>query len=101
MTKNDIVTNIARATGLRQMDVKQVVQLLFNEIIETLVTEGRIELRDFGVLEVKLRKARKALNPRTRETVLVPQRKAVAFKPGKLMAECVAGTTRPGEHPTP
>ena len=47
--------------------------------------EVRIELRDFGVFEVKKRAARKARNPRTGEQVEVPRKHVVTFKPGKYM----------------
>ena len=49
--------------------------------------EGRIELRNFGVFEVKKRKARQARNPRTGETVMVPERCVVRFKSGMEMGE--------------
>jgi nucleoid DNA-binding protein len=54
-----------------------------------LLNEGRIELRNFGVFEVKRRRARKARNPRTGEKVNVPARMVVAFKPGREMQERV------------
>ena len=54
-----------------------------------MVEEGRIELRNFGVFEVKRRRARKARNPRTGENVSVPERSVVTFKPGREMEERV------------
>jgi len=57
----------------------------FDAIIESLVREQRIELRNFGVFEVKPRAARKARNPRTGEQVDVPRKHVVTFKPGKYM----------------
>lgn len=89
MTKNDIVASIAKATGLRQIDVKRVVQLTLEEIINTLVDDGKVELRNFGIFRVKLRKGRKARNPRTTEEVWVPPKKVVVFKPGKVMEDRV------------
>ena len=58
-------------------------------IIQTLVSEGRIELRNFGVFEVKQRAPRKARNPRTGDKVYVPSKNVVTFKPGKEMEELV------------
>src|SRR5262249_50743145 len=58
-------------------------------IVDTLIEVGRIELRNFGVFEVKMRKARKARNPRTGERVDVEPKKVVTFKPGKEMEEKV------------
>lgn len=85
MTKKEIVKTISEKTGLTQLDIKQVVQLTFDGIVETLLEEGRVELRDFGVFQVKKRKARKARNPRTGHQVHVPEKLVVTFKPGKLM----------------
>ena len=90
MTKNDMVIEIAKETGLRQVDIKRIVQRTLDWIIEVLVTEERIELRNFGVFEVKKRKARKAGNARTGEEVDVPPKRVVTFKPGKLMEEKIA-----------
>jgi integration host factor subunit beta len=90
VTKNDIVVSIAKATGLRQIDVKRIAQMALDGIIDALVDDGRIELRNFGVFEVKTRRGRKARNPRTGEEVMVPAKKVVTFKPGKLMEERIA-----------
>jgi integration host factor subunit beta len=85
VTKKEIVKTISDKTGLTQLDIKKVVQLTFDGIVETLLDEGRVELRDFGVFQVKKRKARKARNPRTGHQVEVPEKLVVTFKPGKLM----------------
>ena len=87
MTKNDMVVKIAKATGLRQVDIKRIVQMTLDGLVDVLATEGRVELRNFGVFKVKERKARKARNPRTGEEVMVPSKRVVTFKPGKLMEE--------------
>ncbi len=87
MTKKDIVKTLADKFGLSQVDAKKVVQGTFDSIIDTLLEVGRIELRNFGVFEVKTRKPRKARNPRTGEEVMVPEKKVVTFKPGRLMEE--------------
>ena len=85
MTKKEIVRRISEELGLKQTDTKEVVQRTFDAIIETLAKEQRVELRNFGVFEVKKRAARKARNPKTGEKVLVPARFVVTFKPGKEM----------------
>jgi nucleoid DNA-binding protein len=69
--------------------VHEIVQRVFDGLVETLVKEGRIELRNFGVLQVKERKPRKARNPRTGEAVAVPKKFVVTFKPGREMEEQV------------
>lgn len=85
VTKKDIVRTISEEVGLTQQQTKEVVQKTFDAIIESLVREQRIELRNFGVFEVKPRAARKARNPRTGEQVDVPRKHVVTFKPGKYM----------------
>ena len=85
MTKKDIVRTISEELGLTQQQTKLIVQKTFNAIIEALVNEKRIELRNFGVFEVKQRAARSARNPRTGRQVEVPAKSVVTFKPGKEM----------------
>jgi integration host factor subunit beta len=87
VTKKEIVKAISEEIGLTQLKTKEIVQRTFDAIVETLVTDRRIELRNFGVFEVKKRAARKARNPRTGEKVEVPEKYVVTFKPGKEMEE--------------
>lgn len=97
MTKKEIVRDICERAkdeklmkgGLTQLATKEIVQWTFEAIIETLVQEGRIELRNFGVFEVKQRKPRKARNPRTGDRVDVAAKNVVTFQPGKTMEEKV------------
>lgn len=89
MTKKEIVKTISEEIGLTQLKTKEIVQKTFDAIVETLVEEKRIELRNFGVFEVKKRAARKARNPRTGDKVYVPEKYVVTFKPGKEMEERV------------
>lgn len=89
MTKKEIVKTISEGLKLTQLKTKEIVQMTFEAIVETLVNEGRIELRNFGVFEVKRRAPRKARNPRTSESVLVPEKYVVTFKPGKVMEDRV------------
>lgn len=85
--KKEIVKTISVEIGLTQLKTKEIVQKTFDAIVEALVKDGRIELRNFGVFEVKDRAARKARNPRTGDRVEVPEKKVVTFKPGKEMEE--------------
>ena len=91
MTKKEIVKTISEECGLTQLKTKEIVQKTFEAIIDTLVEDSdhRIELRNFGVFEVKKRAARKARNPRTGSRVDVPEKYVVTFKPGKEMEERV------------
>ena len=93
MTKKEIVKQIADRIGETQLKTKDIVQRTFDAIVDTLIDQGRIELRNFGVFEVKQRKARKARNPRTGEKVEVPPKCVVTFKPGKEMEERVRRMT--------
>lgn len=98
MTKKEIVRTLSTEIGMTQMETKEIVQKTFAAIVDALVeggaptpTErgGRIELRNFGVFEIKRRAPRRARNPRTGARVSVPQKFVVTFKPGKEMEERV------------
>src|SRR5215510_8481595 len=93
VTKKEIVKQIADSCDLTQLETKVIVQKTFDAIVATLLEVGRIELRNFGVFEVKQRKARKARNPRTGDKVDVPPKNVVTFKPGKEMEERVRQMT--------
>ena len=83
MTRKDIARAIADQLGLTRIQASRIVHKLFDAIVNTLIEEGRVELRNFGVFEVRRRKARKARNPRTGEPVMVPEKCVVTFKPGR------------------
>ena len=87
MTKKDIVLKITDATGIKQVDVKRIVQKTFDVIVESLIRNEKVELRNFGVFKIKDRKARFGRNPRTGDSVPVPPRKVVVFKPGLEMKQ--------------
>ena len=85
MTKKDIVRTISEQLDLPQLRTKELVQRTFDALVDSLVREGRIELRNFGVFQIKKREARMARNPRTGEQVPVKAKFVVTFKPGKEM----------------
>lgn len=85
MTKKDIAKAIAAESGLTALQAQEIFQKTMDAIVATLVTERRIELRGFGVFEVKKRAARNARNPRTGEKLFVPDKLVVTFQPGKEM----------------
>jgi integration host factor subunit beta len=89
VTRKEIVRSIAEDVGLTQVKTKEIVQKVFDVIVQTLLEEGRVELRNFGVFEVKRRGPRKARNPRTGEKVDVPEKSVVTFKPGQIMQQRV------------
>ena len=94
MTKKEIANEIAHQLEISQLVALEAVQLVFDGIIKTLVDEGRIELRNFGVFKVKKRRARKARNPRTGEKVSVAKRMVVTFKPGLEMEQRVSALAK-------
>jgi nucleoid DNA-binding protein len=89
MTKRDMAEAIADRMGLSRSQVSEVIRRVLDGITEALVNEGRLELRNFGVFEVKGRRPRRARNPRTGEAVDVPARRVVTFKAGREMGERV------------
>ncbi len=89
MTKKDIILKVSDDTGIKQIDVKKVVQKTFDCMVEALARGEKIELRNFGVFKIKQRKSRTGRNPRTGETVPVPPRKVVVFKSGLDMKKLV------------
>jgi nucleoid DNA-binding protein len=90
MTKRDLVINISEETGIVQQEVLQVVQKTLDHISSAVAKGTTVELRNFGVFEVKVRKARIGRNPNEPETdVPIPRRAVVKFKPGKEMREAV------------
>src|SRR5881397_2570091 len=93
ITKKELIDRIADGTGGRRVQVKKVVLQFLDEIINELGKGNRLEFRDFGVFETKVRKARKAQNPKTLEPVEVPEKRTVKFKVGRLMKQKLAGMT--------
>ena len=90
MTKRDLVVKIAADTNLIQSDVANVVQKTLDYIAEELVAGRNIELRNFGVFEIKVRKSRKGRNPnQPKNEVIIPERAVVKFRAGKELKEAV------------
>lgn len=89
MTKKEIVRIISEKLNLTQLKTKDIVQNVFDCIAETLIAESRIELRNFGVFEVRKRAARKARNPRTGDEVIVNEKYVVTFKSGKALEDAL------------
>ncbi len=85
ITKKELVERIAANTKDKRGDVKQVLQLFLDMILDELGRGNRIEFRDFGVFEVKERAPRTAQNPKTLQRVQVPARRTVKFKAGREM----------------
>jgi len=93
ITKKELIDRIADSSGARRVQVKRVVQQFLDEIVNELGKGNRLEFRDFGVFETKVRKARKAQNPKTLEPVAVPEKRTVKFKVGRLMKQKLGDMT--------
>ena len=93
ITKKELIDRIADGSGSRRVQVKRVVQQFLDEIVNELGRGNRLEFRDFGVFETKIRKARKAQNPKTLEPVAVPEKRTVKFKVGRLMKQRLSELT--------
>ena len=89
LTKKQIAKRIALELGISQALALRMVQRTLDSVVDAIVDNGRIELRNFGVFEIKARAARQARNPRTNEPVTIPPRHAVTFQPSKKLAELV------------
>ena len=100
-TKREMAERVAQQTGLAQVAVKQIIQMLFDEIIKEVCAGNRLEFRDFGVFEVVVRKPRTGRNPRTGQKVAVPPKTVVTFKMGKVMKEKVARAGSVSAGPAP
>ncbi len=85
MTKNAIVRRIAEQADLPLYEAHDIVQHTIDGIVAALLVERRLELRGFGVFEVRKRAPRRARNPRTGEPIAVPQTWRVIFKPSSSM----------------
>jgi len=85
ITKKELIDRIAQKTQAKRVLVKRIIQSFLDELIAELKKNNRLEFRDFGVFETKVRHARVAQNPKTLERVEVPAKRTVKFKMGRLM----------------
>ncbi|MFQ5430323.1 MAG: HU family DNA-binding protein [Phycisphaerae bacterium] len=91
VTKKELIDRIADRTANKRVAVKRIIQNFLDEIMEELGKGNRLEFRDFGVFESKVRAARVAQNPKTLERVHVPEKRTVKFKVGRVMKQKLAG----------
>ncbi|MCS7064359.1 MAG: integration host factor subunit beta [Methylacidiphilales bacterium] len=100
LTKRDLVVRISNETGLVQHQVLEVLQRYFDAMIESLIAGRTVELRKFGVFEIKWRKARVGRNPNKPETdIVIPPHPVVKFKPGKILKEKLKEMAAQGPKP--
>lgn len=102
ITKKDLARSVADTLGCKNNLTLQMVDSLFEAMRETLIEGNRIEIRGFGVLEVKDTKPKPAArNPRTGEVVYVPARRKTHFKPGKQLKEALHDTSSVADQAAP
>lgn len=86
LTKRDVIMKLNEETKLTQPEASEALKIVLDTITESLVSGGHVEFRNFGVFEVVTRKARIGRNPnKPEDTVDIPERKVVRFKPSKKM----------------
>jgi integration host factor subunit beta len=96
VTKKDLIDRIADRTGNKRVVVKRIIQHFLDDIMDELGRGNRLEFRDFGVFESKIRAARTAQNPKTLERVEVPEKRTVKFKVGRVMKIKLAAESSSG-----
>ena len=96
LTKNDIVRTLAEKYELEIASTRRVVQGTLDMVLEALLKDDKVELRNFGVFEVIERKGRIARNPKSKQEVFIPERKVVKFKPGKVMEDKITTPSMKG-----
>ena len=94
MIKIDIVKCIADQLKLKDKDALQIVDAIIDSMKEVICEHGRLEVRDFGVFQVKSRKERIGRNPRNKDEYPIPPRKVVTFKLGKELKESAQATKK-------
>lgn len=103
VTKKELIDRIADKTGNKRVVVKRIIQSFLDDIVSELGEGNRLEFRDFGVFECRIRAARVAQNPKTLERVQVPEKRTVKFKVGRVMKLKLSGdpaaTKLGGTHP--
>ncbi len=92
ITKKELIDRIAEQESCKRALVKQVIQSFLDSIIQELGKGNRLEFRDFGVFESRIRASRQAQNPKTMDKVHVPSKRTVKFKVGRIMKEQMLAT---------
>jgi integration host factor subunit beta len=99
VTKKQIVKDLSQRYGVDQAVTRKIVQGVLDAVVGSLADEGRIELRNFGVFEIRRRASRVARNPRTNEPIRLPPRTVVVFQPGKKLQDLTEGSETQGQQP--
>ncbi len=90
MNKAELIASVAEKSNMTKKAASEAVEAVFATISETLAEEEKVTIVGFGTFEVRDRKARKGVNPATKEEIMIPATKVPAFRPGKSLREAVA-----------
>ena len=89
MTKAELVDEVARVVQLTKKQAETIVNIVFDSIVDSLRSGQKIELRGFGSFRIRHRNSRKGRNPKTGDSVSVPEKRVPFFKVGKRLRELV------------
>ncbi len=101
LTKADVIEEVVNATGLGRRDAEVVVETVFDNIVQALQADDKIEIRGFGSFHTRLRQGRVGRNPKTGEKVQVPPKRIPYFKPSKDLKEYINHTKAQAGGPKP
>lgn len=90
MNKAELVTAIAEKAGLSKKDSERALDAAVEAITDALASGDKVQLVGFGVFDVKTRAERTGRNPRTKESIVIPETKLPVFKAGKALKDAVA-----------
>ena len=89
MTKSNLIDKVRTETGLKKADAEAVVTIVLDTISEALIEGEKVQLIGFGNFEVRERKAKDTINPRTKEVCHCPAKKVPVFKPSRILKDSV------------
>lgn len=89
LNKKALADVVSERCGITKKDALEIVNVVFEEVVNTLKEEGKVDISGFGKFEVKTRKARTGMNPKTKEVVEIPETKVPGFKPSKLLKDSI------------
>ncbi len=89
MNKTELITAVAEKSGITKKDAEKTVSAVIDTIVESVASGEKVQIVGFGTFEQRLRKERTGVDPRTHESITIPESKVPAFKPGKSFKEVV------------
>jgi len=96
-TKTELTANVAKRVGVSRAVARTALDAILDEILDTVRSGGRLPIEGFGTFEVVTRGARQGRNPRSGETIQIPERQKVKFSPGKYLKEATTDDPPSGD----